>query len=65
MNWTNRENEYLVHNMELVSELIKKGMEIGEAIECQNAISLFPFVIEEEWPFKREDRIEEQRFNLI
>ena len=50
--------------MELISDLTKNGMEIEEATECQNAISSFPFVIQEEWPSKREDGIEGQHFNL-
>ena len=50
--------------MELVSELIRKGMEIDEATECQQAIPSFPFVIQEEWSSKREDGIEGQHFNL-
>ena len=50
--------------MESISELIRKGMEIDEATECQQATPLFPFVIQEEWPSKRMDRIEGQHFNL-
>ena len=64
MNWTNRAKDYPVDSMELTSELIKKGMEIEEATECQQAIPSFPFVIQDEWPFKREDGIETQHFNL-
>ena len=33
MNWTNRTKDYPVDNMELISELIRKGMEIEEATE--------------------------------
>ena len=50
--------------MELISELIRKGMEIDEANECQQATPSFPFVIQEEWPSKRGDGIEGQHFNL-
>ena len=57
-NWTNRAKELPADNMELISELIRKGMEIDEATECQQAIPSFPFVIQEEWPFKRMDGIE-------
>ena len=64
MNWTNRVLDYLVDSMELVNELIKKRMEIEEATECQQAIPSFPFVIQEEWPSKRDDGIEGQYFNL-
>ena len=35
MNWTNRTKDYPVDSMELISELIRKGMEIEEATECQ------------------------------
>ena len=65
MNWTNRAKDYPVDSMELTSELIKRGMEIEEATECQQAIPSFLFVIQEEWPSKREDGIERQHFNLI
>ena len=64
MNWTNRAKELPTDNMELISELIRKGMEIDEATECQQAIPSFPFVIQEEWPSKRMDGIEGQHFNL-
>ena len=40
-------------------------MEIEEPTECQQAIHSFLFVIQEEWPSKREDGIEGQHFNLI
>ena len=50
--------------MELISELIRKGMEIEEATEWQQATPSFPFVIQEEWPTKRLDGIEGQHFNL-
>ena len=50
--------------MELISELIRKEMEIDEAIECQQATPSFPFVIQEVWPSKRGDGIEGQHFNL-
>ena len=46
MNWTNREKDYLIDNMELISDLIRKRMKIKEAIECQQAISSFSFVIQ-------------------
>ena len=58
MNWTNRAKELPMDNMELISELIRKGMEIDEATECQQAIPSFPFVIQEEWPSKKMDGIE-------
>ena len=45
MNWTNREKYYLVDDMELISESIKKDMEIENAIECQNVVLSFLFVI--------------------
>ena len=64
MNWTNRTKDYLVDSMELINELIRKGMEIDEATECQKAIPSFLFVIQEEWPSKRVDGIEGQHFNL-
>ena len=64
MNWTNRAKDYPTDNMELISELIRKGMEIDEATECQQATPSFPFVIQEEWPSKRMDGIEGQYFNL-
>ena len=32
VNWTNRQEDYPIDNMELISELIKKGMEIDKAI---------------------------------
>ena len=48
MNWTNRTKDYLVDSMELISELIRKGMKIDEATECQQATPSFPFVIQEE-----------------
>ena len=64
MNWTNRTKDYLVDSMELISKLIRKGMEIDEATECQQATPSFPFVIQEEWPSKRMDGIEGQHFNL-
>ena len=50
--------------MELISDLIGKGMEIDEAKECQNATPSFPFVIQEEWSSKREHEKEGQHFNL-
>ena len=34
MNWMNSNKYYSINNMELISELIKKGIEIEEAIEC-------------------------------
>ena len=40
INWTNRTKDYPIDSMELISELIRKGMEIDEATECQ----------QEEWP---------------
>ena len=61
MNWTNRTKDYLVDSMELISELIRKRMEINKATECQQATPSFPFVIQEKWPSKR---IEGQHFNL-
>ena len=64
MNWTNRDNDYPLDEMELINDLIKKGMELNEAKKCQNATPSFPFVIQEEWPSKREDRKEGQHFNL-
>ena len=64
MNWTNRSMDYPVDKMELISELIRKGMEIDEAIECQQATPSFSFVVQEEWPSKRGDGIEGQHFNL-
>ena len=48
MNWTNRSKDYPIDKMELISELIRKGMEIDEATECQQATPSFPFVIQEE-----------------
>ena len=50
--------------MKLISDLIRNGIEIKEAKECQQAIPSFPFVIQEEWPSKREDGKEEQHLNL-
>ena len=50
--------------MELISELVKERMEIDEATEYQQATPSFPFVIQEEWPSKREDGIEGRHFNL-
>ena len=50
--------------MGLISALIKKSMKIENAIECQNEISLFPFVIQEKQPSKRKDGKEGQHFNL-
>ena len=64
MNWTNRTKDYLDDSMELISELIRKRMEIDEATECQQATPSFLFVIQEKWPSKREDEIEGQHFNL-
>ena len=64
MNWTNRAKDYSMDSMELTSELIKRRMEIEEATKCQQTIPSFPFVIQEEWPSKREDGIEGQHFNL-
>ena len=64
MNWTNRSKDYPIDKMELISELIRKGMEIDEATKCQQAIPSFPFVIQEEWPSIRGDGIEGQHFNL-
>ena len=64
MNWTNRSKDYPVDKMELISELIRKGMEIDEATECQQVTPSFPFVIQEKWPSKRGDGIEGQHFNL-
>ena len=64
MNWMNRTKDYPTDSMELISELIRKGMEIDEATECQQATPSFPFVIQEESPSKRMDGIEGQHFNL-
>ena len=64
MNWTNRSKDYPIDKMELISELIRKGMEIDEATECQQTTPSFPFVIQEEWPSIRGDGIEGQHFNL-
>ena len=64
MNWTNRSKDYPIDKMELISELIRKGMEIDEATKCQQATPSFPFVIQEEWPSIRGDGIEGQHFNL-
>ena len=65
MNCPNRDSDYPVDEMELISDLIKKGMEIDEAKERQNATPSFPFIIQEEWPSKREDGKERcQHFNL-
>ena len=64
MNWTNRSKDYPIDRTELISELIRKGMEIDEATECQQATPVFPFVIQEEWPSIRDDGIEGQHFNL-
>ena len=64
MNWTNRTKDYLIDSVELISELIRKGMEIDEATECQEATPSFLFVIQEEWPSKRVEGIEAQHFNL-
>ena len=50
--------------MELISELIKKCMEIDEATECQQVVPSFPFVIQEEWPSKKKNGKEGQHFNL-
>ena len=64
MNWINRTKDYPVDSMELISELIKKRMEIDEATKCQQATPSFLFVIQEEWPSKRVNGIEGQHFNL-
>ena len=64
MNWTNRTKDYPVDSMELISELIRKGMEIDEATKYQQTTPSFPFVIQEEWPSKGVDGIEGQYFNL-
>ena len=56
--------DYPIDKMELISELIRKGIEIDEATECQQATTSFPFVIQEEWPSKKGDWIEGQHFNL-
>ena len=64
MNWTNRSKDYPIDKMELISELIRKGMEIDEATKCQQATPSFQFVIQEEWPSIRGDGIEGQHFNL-
>ena len=64
MNWTNRSKDYPIDKMELISELIRKGMEIDEATKCQQATPSFPFVIQEQWPSIRGDGIEGQHFNL-
>ena len=39
-------------------------MEIEKATKCQNATPSFPFIIQDEWPYKREDGKERQHFNL-
>ena len=64
MIWTNKKKDYPIDNMELISDLIRKGMEIDEAIECQQENPSFPIVIQEEWPSKRVDGKEGQHFNL-
>ena len=44
--------------------LVENGMKELEALECQNVISCFPFVLQEEGPTIREDGRVGQHFNL-
>ena len=49
---------------ELVIVLIKNCTKESEAHECQNTISCFPFIIQEEWSNTRDDGKEDQHYNL-
>ena len=64
INWTNRGNGLPMDSHEPVAVLVKSGMREADALECQNAISCFPFVVQEEWPNSREDSKEGQHYNL-
>ena len=48
-----------------VSELVKLGMAHNEALEHLEAVPSFPYIPQEAWPSKREDRKEGGHFNLI
>ena len=46
-----------------VSELVKGGMNVKEALECQNCVSSYPYVPQEMWPNIND--LETQNFHLI
>ena len=43
---------------------MKSGMDHVEAKETLNSTPSFPWVIQQEWPYKREDGVVGQHFNL-
>ena len=49
---------------EPVAILVENGMREADALECQKAISCYPFVVQEEWPNSREDGKDGQHYNL-
>ena len=64
MNWTNRGKGLPMDSHEPVAVLVESGMREANAIECQSAISCFPFVVQDEWPNSREDGKKGQHYNL-
>ena len=49
---------------EPVIVLVEYCMKESEAHECQNTISCFPFIIQDEWSNTRDDGNEGQHYNL-
>ena len=64
LNHINKHKELPYESIETTRELMKKGIDFDEAKEMQSAQSSFPYVPQIEWPYKREDGIEGQHFNL-
>ena len=64
MNWTNRGKNLPMDSHEPTTVLVENGMKESEALECQNVISYFLFVLQEEWPTTREDGRIGQHFHL-
>ena len=63
LNMTNQGKGYPKDEVKFVSQLVLDGMSKEEALECMDAVSSFPFVIQEEWPSKREGE-DGQHFNI-
>ena len=64
LNLINKQKELSKEIIGTTRELMKKGIDFDEAKEMQNALPSFPFVLQMEWPSKRDDGIEGQHFNL-
>lgn len=64
LNWTNCKKNLPKNRLVSVHELAKSGMDDVEAKEVIKTTTSFPWVIQQEWPYKREDGVVGQHFNL-